>query len=47
MAQPSIAAFFNTRKRAVGEDVTTIKNRVSLPRTFSKEKIQNCLKDFM
>ncbi|XP_075165679.1 chromatin licensing and DNA replication factor double parked [Haematobia irritans] len=27
MAQPSIAAFFNTRKRAVAEDVTTIKNR--------------------
>lgn len=27
MAQPSIAAFFNTRKRAVAEDITTIKTR--------------------
>lgn len=30
MAQPSIAAFFNTRKRAAAEDVASIKNRVSL-----------------
>ena len=29
MAQPSIAAFFNTRKRAAADDVTSIKSKVS------------------
>lgn len=29
MAQPSIAAFFNTRKRAAAEDAIGLKNRVS------------------
>ncbi|XP_065367587.1 DNA replication factor Cdt1 [Calliphora vicina] len=33
MAQPSIAAFFNTRKRAAAEDVASIKNRRLLDST--------------
>ncbi|XP_023296992.2 DNA replication factor Cdt1 [Lucilia cuprina] len=33
MAQPSIAAFFNTRKRAAAEDVASIKNRRLLDTT--------------
>lgn len=37
MAQPSIAAFFNTRKRAVAEDITTIKTRVSFCLNLSKK----------
>lgn len=37
MAQPSIAAFFNTRKRAVAEDITTIKTRVSFCLILSKK----------
>ncbi|KAM7344848.1 chromatin licensing and DNA replication factor double parked [Cochliomyia hominivorax] len=35
MAQPSIAAFFNTRKRAAAEDVTSHKNRRLLESTES------------
>lgn len=29
MSQPSIASFFNTRKRIATDELTTIKNRVS------------------
>lgn len=36
MAQPSIAAFFNTRKRAAAEDVTSTKSRVSNFHTMIK-----------
>lgn len=41
MAQPSIASFFNTRKRAAGEDLSTTKNKLLIESSTSQDTSRN------